>query len=268
VYVGYGLINSAYSNTHGGRVNTSRPLGEYFSGGIAAVDPRTNRLVWSRDGDWSLAHGNGILTTAGRVMFQGRPDGVLVAMSDTNGDELWRFQTGAGVHTSPISYEVDDEQYIAVFAGGNGLPYPDIPRGDHLWAFKLGGQVAPAPTPTPPSKRNQIRTAAVTGAVAGNRITLGRIWNTTAQAPGTTENTVAQNAMAPQNLVVPVGTTVTFVNPPDNALAHGAASFFESEFDSGLLMPGQSFSHTFTKAGEFFYNDPSFPQSTGKIVVT
>lgn len=31
VYVGYGLINSAYSNTHGGRVNTARPLGEYFA---------------------------------------------------------------------------------------------------------------------------------------------------------------------------------------------------------------------------------------------
>jgi len=49
-----------------------------------------------------------------------------------------------------------------VLAGGNGLPYPDIPRGDHLWAFKLGGTVAPAPTPVPPSKRNDIRTAAVT----------------------------------------------------------------------------------------------------------
>ena len=45
-------------------------------------------------------------------------------------------------------------------------------------------------------------------------------------------------------------------------------SFFEYEFDSGTLMPGQSFKHTFTKKGEFFYNDPIYPQSTGKIVVT
>jgi PQQ-dependent dehydrogenase (methanol/ethanol family) len=267
VYVGYGLINSGYSNADGGRVNTSRPLGEFFAGGIAAVDPRTNKPVWTKDGDWSLAHGNGILTTAGRVMFQGRPDGVLVAMDDTNGDELWRFQTGAGVHTSPISYEIDGEQYIAVFAGGNGLPYPDIPRGDNLWAFKLGGRVAPAPAPTPPSKRNQIRSRAVTGAAAGNVITLGRVWDAAAQKPGGTENLVAQNAMAPQNLLVPVGTTVTFFNPAGNANAHGAVSFFEFEFDTGLLMPGQSFQHTFTTPGEFFYNDPEFPQSTGKIVV-
>ncbi|MEW2353995.1 PQQ-binding-like beta-propeller repeat protein [Spirillospora sp. NPDC029432] len=267
LYVGYGLINSSYSNTNGGRVNTARPLGEYFSGGIVAVDPRTNRPVWRREGDWSLAHGNGILSTAGRVMFQGGPDGVLHAMDDTDGRKLWSWQCGAGVHTSPVTYEIDGEQYIAVLAGGNGLPYPDIPKGDHLWAFKLGGTVAPAPTPTPPSKRNQIRTAPVAGSAVNNTITLGRVWDSGAGVPGGTENTVAQNAMSPQHLTVPVGTKVTFLNPEGNAHSHGAASFFERVFDTGRLSPGQSSSHTFTEAGEYFYNDPVFPQSTGKIVV-
>src|SRR4051812_8873745 len=229
IYVGYGLINSGFSNARDGRVNTSRPLGEYFAGGIAAVDPVTNRPVWTKDGEWSLAHGNGILTTAGRVMFQGGPDGVLHAMDDTNGEGLWSFQTGAGVHTSPVAYEIDGEQYIAVFAGGNGLPYPDIPKGDHLWAFKLGGTVAPAPAPRPPSQRNDVRAAPVTGSVANNTVTIGRIWDTAAGAPGAVENTVAQTAMSPQNLTVPVGTEITFVNPPGNAFAHGAVSFFEYE---------------------------------------
>ncbi|MEW1843671.1 hypothetical protein AB0392_37480, partial [Nonomuraea angiospora] len=98
-----------------------------------------------------------------RDQRQGGPDGLLHAMDDTDGRILWSFQCGAGVHTSPISYEIDGEQYVAVLAGGNGLPYPDIPRGDHLWAFKLGGKVAPAATPTPPRKRNDIRAPAVTG---------------------------------------------------------------------------------------------------------
>ncbi|QYN18685.1 PQQ-binding-like beta-propeller repeat protein [Amycolatopsis sp. DSM 110486] len=267
VYVGYGLVNSAYSNTTGGRVNTARPYGEYFAGGLAAIDPRTNKLVWSKDSEWSLAHGNGILTTAGGVMFQGGPDGVLLGMDDTDAKELWRFQCGAGVHTSPVTYEIDGQQYLAVFAGGNGLPYPDIPKGDHLWAFKLGGRVAPATAPTPPSKRNQIRTAAVTAAAAGYTVTLGRIWDAGAGTPGAQENTVTQNAMSPQNLTVPVGTEITFVNPVGNATAHGAVSFFEYEFDSGTLMPGQSFKHTFAKKGEYFYNDPIYPQNTGKIVV-
>lgn len=45
-------------------------------------------------------------------------------------------------------------------------------------------------------------------------------------------------------------------------------SFFEYEFDTGTLMPGQSFQHTFERPGEYFYNDPIYPQNTGKIVVT
>ncbi|MFF1355952.1 PQQ-binding-like beta-propeller repeat protein [Streptomyces sp. NPDC058297] len=267
VYVGYGLVNSAYSNAQGGRVNTARPLGEYFSGGIVAMDPRTNTVAWRKEGDWSLAHGNGILTTAGRLMFQGRPDGVLEAMDDTDGRTLWTWQCGAGVNTIPISYEVEGEQYIAVLAGGNGLPFPDIPKGDHLWAFKLDGTIEQSPAPTPPSRRNQIRTAAVAGESVKNTVTLGRVWDSKTNAPGTTENLVTQNAMSPQHLTVSVGTTVTFTNPADNAKAHGAVQFFEAEFDTGLLMPGQSFTHTFTDPGEYFYNDPPYPQNTGKIVV-
>ena len=128
---------------------------------------------------------------------------------------------------------------------------------------QAGRQSGSRPGSRPAEERNDIRTAAV----AGERVTLGRVWDNANQRPGTTENTVAQNAMSPQHLRVPVGTTVTFANPADNAFAHAAVSFFESEFDSGVLMPGQSFTHTFTAAGEFFYNDAIFPQNTGKIVV-
>ena len=45
-------------------------------------------------------------------------------------------------------------------------------------------------------------------------------------------------------------------------------AFFEAEFDTGLLMPGESYTYTFGQPGEFFYNDPVSPQSTGKIVVS
>jgi len=262
------LINSAYSNTHGGRVNTARPLGEYFAGGVVAVDPRTNTVAWRREGDWSLAHGNGVLSTAGGLLFQGRPDGVLSALDDSDGEELWTWQCGAGVNTSPMTYEIDGEQYVAVLAGGNGLPYPDIPRGDHLWAFKLGGGVGPVAAPVPPSKRNQIRAAAVGGATAGNTVTLGRVWDNARGAPGATENLVSTNAMSPQHLVVPRGTAVTFTNPAANRSAHGAVAFFEAEFDTGLLMPGDTYTHTFETPGEYFYNDPICPQSTGKVVVS
>ncbi len=107
----------------------------------------------------------------------------------------------------------------------------------------------------------------MTGAVAGNTVTLGRIWDSATGAPGGTENTVAQNAMAPQALAISAGTTVTFTNPAANSFSHGAASFFDSGFDTGVLMPGQSFRHTFGTPGEYYYNNPVFPQSTGLIIV-
>jgi plastocyanin len=107
----------------------------------------------------------------------------------------------------------------------------------------------------------------VNGTAAGSTVTLGRVWNSAAGSPGGTENTVAQNAMAPQALAIPAGTMVTFTNPAGNSFAHGAASFFEYEFDTGVLMPGQSFTHTFTRPGQYYYNDPVFPQNTGLIIV-
>ena len=56
---------------------------------------------------YELAHGNGILTTAGDVLFIGQPDGNLLALDARHGHELWRFQTGAAVSASPITYEID-----------------------------------------------------------------------------------------------------------------------------------------------------------------
>jgi plastocyanin len=148
------------------------------------------------------------------------------------------------VHTAPITYSINGEQYVAVFAGGNSVPYSS-PPGDNLWAFKLGGTVPQAATPTTPSVRQPITAAAVNGSAVGNTVLLGRTSATSA------ESTVSQNAMYPQNLVVPVGTTVTFVNPASSVNNHCAYSFFEHAFDTGVLIPGQAFSFAFNTPGEY-----------------
>jgi DNA uptake protein ComE-like DNA-binding protein len=150
-----------------------------------------------------------------------------------------------------------------VFAGGSRIPY-NSPRGDNLWAFKLGGRVPQVPTPPPPSPRQPIDAASVDGALDGNTVYLARAWRQ--GAPGNIES-LLPNSMAPQNMRVPVGTTVTFLNPPGNTTAHCATQFYEGLFDSGRLQPGQSFTFSFTRPGEYFYNDCTSPGTTGKVVV-
>ncbi|WP_144127539.1 PQQ-binding-like beta-propeller repeat protein [Catellatospora sichuanensis] len=264
VYTGYGYVAAAHSLTESS--NGLRPPGEYQTGGVVAVDPATNRVRWKKHMPYSLAHGNGILTTAGDLLFIGQPDGNLLALDARNGRELWRFQTGAAISSSPISYEIDGEQYVAVYAGGTGIPYGNsAPRGDHLWAFKIGGTVAAAAAPPPPVVRRPVSGGPVEGSAVGNTVVLARIYNPATGTVGTVEST-AVNAMAPTHLRVPVGTTVTFVNPADNVNVHGATQFFEGLFDI-RLQPGESFTYTFTAKGEYFFNDSFSPRPTGKVEV-
>ncbi|WP_219216325.1 outer membrane protein assembly factor BamB family protein [Variovorax boronicumulans] len=265
VYTGTGYVAAAHSLTEAS--NGLRPPGAYMTGGIVAVDPGTNLVKWKKHMPYSLAHGNGILTTASRLLFIGQPDGNLLAMDGDNGNELWRFQTGAAISASPVSYEIDGEQYVAVYAGGTGIPYGDsAARGDYLWAFKVGGTVPPAATPQPPTVRRPVSGSAVEGAAlpSPNTVFLGRV-PTAANVPGAAEST-AVNAMTPTWMRVPVNTTVTFTNPADNANTHCATQFFEGRFDFRLA-PGVSAAHTFDTPGEYFYNDCHSPRPTGKIVV-
>lgn len=264
VYTGMGYVGAAHSLSESS--NGLRPPGSYVTGAVVAVDPSTNRVRWKKQMPYSLAHGNGILTTATNLLFIGQPDGNLLAMDAESGSELWRFQTGASVSASPISYQIDGEQYLAVYAGGTSIPYSDAPRGDFLWAFKVGGTVPPAPAPVPPQVRRPVSGSAVEGTTlpVPNTVVLGRI-QTTTNAPGAVES-AAVNAVTPTWMRVPVGTTVTFINPADNIGVHCATQFFEGRFNFRLA-PGQSAQHRFDKPGEYFYNDCYSPRSTGKVVV-
>jgi len=266
IYTGTGYVGAAHSLTESS--NGLRPPGEYMSGAVVAVDASTNRVRWKKAMPYSLAHGNGILSTASGLIFIGQPDGNLIAMDGDNGNELWRFQTGAAISASPVTYEIDGEQYIAVYAGGTGIPYGDsAQRGDHLWAFKVAGTVPPAPTPTAPIVRRPVSGTAVEGAAlpVPNTVVLARVQQAGTNAAGTTEST-AVNAMTPTWMRVPANTEVTFLNPADNAHTHCATQFFEGRFNFKLT-PGQSAKHTFDKPGEYFYNDCHSPRPTGKIVV-
>jgi alcohol dehydrogenase (cytochrome c) len=86
------------------------------SAGIKALDPETGRTLW----DFKIFRGsltNGVLATAGGLLFASIRDGNIVALEARSGRHLWHFQTGGSHAASPISYAVDGRQFVALAAG-------------------------------------------------------------------------------------------------------------------------------------------------------
>lgn len=82
-------------------------------GVIRALDPLTGKTAWDypvQRGSWSA----GVLSTAGGVVFAAGKDGNLTALDAASGKYLWRFQTGAEINSSPVSYMIDGQQFVAV----------------------------------------------------------------------------------------------------------------------------------------------------------
>ena len=93
-------------------------------GAIRALDPQNGELKWEFkffSGPWA-----GTLSTAGRLVFTGDIDGNVIALDARTGEHLWHFQTGAAINSSPMTYNLDGKQYLAVPSGGAlftfGLP--------------------------------------------------------------------------------------------------------------------------------------------------
>src|SRR5262249_57947348 len=73
------------------------------SAGIRAIDPETGKTVW----DFGIFRGsltNGVLATAGGVLFASLRDGNIVALDSRTGRHLWHFQTGRNHPASPLRF--------------------------------------------------------------------------------------------------------------------------------------------------------------------
>ena len=198
--------------------------------------------------------GSGIMSTAGGLLFSGDPDGNFVAYDANTGDELWRFQTGFGADAPAITYMLNGEQYVAIATGGNVLAYSA--PGDAVWAFKLDGNVGSLNAPKAPPT-----VGAITGVpVVADTVSIGRNWNADLKQA----NVVNEYAFGPDNISVPVGTSVTWTNQGD--VQHTASSD-SGLFDSGLLSNGDSFSYTFSSPGTYNYFCTPHSWMLGQVTV-
>jgi quinohemoprotein ethanol dehydrogenase len=170
--------------TGGHTDNTPPPVGKQYLGGavgfaalprsgiFAALDVRTNRLVWRQR--WLDQCYSGSVVTGGGLVFVGRNDGRLTALDVDNGKMLWQFQTGAGMNSTVSVVEHAGKQYVVAYSAGNVLA--GTAKGDSVWLFGLDGTLPPAKErdtevrAAPPSPPPATAAAASPGAVSGAQI--------------------------------------------------------------------------------------------------
>jgi alcohol dehydrogenase (cytochrome c) len=93
-------------------------------GAIRALNPATGELAW----EFRMQNPGraGILSTAGGLIFTATAEGDFMALDARNGKQLWRFQTGAGIGSNPVTYLSGGKQHVA------------ITSGSALFVFELG----------------------------------------------------------------------------------------------------------------------------------
>jgi alcohol dehydrogenase (cytochrome c) len=111
-------------------------------GYVKAFDVAKKAFVWERPSPLPLF--SGLLATKSGLVFTGDQLGRALALDARTGEELWQFQTGSGINASPITYELDGTQYVAILSGLGGDPsfYFSGPKGGMLWVFALESDVA------------------------------------------------------------------------------------------------------------------------------
>ncbi|HUF19372.1 MAG TPA: PQQ-dependent dehydrogenase, methanol/ethanol family [Burkholderiales bacterium] len=110
------------------------------TGGFVAFDLTNRKIAWEVRGPqpfWA-----GAVSTSSGLVFTGDMRGYFMAIDSKSGKVLWQFQTGSGIIGSPITYELDGVQYVAVPSGGIGGDmgfYYTEPKAGNLWVFALDG---------------------------------------------------------------------------------------------------------------------------------
>ena len=115
-------------------------------GRIQAIDLTTRRTLWTER--QRAPQTTGVLATAGGLVFAGALDRAFTAYDDATGKALWQAKLNDVPSSAPISYAVNDTQYVAMTVGhgsAHALTFPmltpeiDLPvvRSATIWVFAL-----------------------------------------------------------------------------------------------------------------------------------
>jgi len=104
----------------GGTQRTARDKPERI---LRAIDIETGEVKWELPQAGPADSWGGTLTTATNLVIFGEDGGALMAADAVTGRPLWSFPTNQIWKASPMSYQFDGKQYIAVAAGPQILAF-------------------------------------------------------------------------------------------------------------------------------------------------
>jgi quinoprotein glucose dehydrogenase len=117
-------------------------------GEMVAVDLKAGRILWRATVGttedraplgvafkWGTPLVNGVVVTAGGLVFTGAMDAYLRAFDATSGAELWQGRLPVPGVANPMTYQWHGEQYVAIAAGGHSEAGTTL--GDSMVAFRL-----------------------------------------------------------------------------------------------------------------------------------
>jgi alcohol dehydrogenase (cytochrome c) len=104
--------------------NAGAPGASHYRG-VTAIRAATGEVVWRHRQPASTSndlHLGGLVSTRGGVVFAS-DDQDFYALDTKTGNVLWSFKSGGRIAASPITYSVDNVQYVAISAGFNLLVF-------------------------------------------------------------------------------------------------------------------------------------------------
>ena len=122
-------------------------------GGIRAIDLKTGKTLWDRpfgsartNGPFGIPsmlpieigtpnNGGAVVTAGGLVFIAAATDNLIRAIDLKTGKTVWQDVLPAGGQATPMTYEVNGRQYVAIMAGGHH--FMETPIGDAVIAYAL-----------------------------------------------------------------------------------------------------------------------------------